>query len=87
MVHFPVDGAAYDPLEMMQIIRYHLYISATKYEVQLLEQLKFIDKLRGFVSDYRELLDLASTPLPYSLVQMGRAFLSIWTFTMPLVLR
>jgi hypothetical protein len=55
--------------------------------LQLLERVQLITKLAEFLTDYRLCLQLASTPLPFCLVQMGRVFLCIWTFTMPLVLR
>ena len=44
------------------------------------------NKLQEYINSYNNLLILASTPLPFPLVQMGRAFLFLWTFSMPLVL-
>ena len=43
--------------------------------------------LNEFDIHYRNLLKWASTPLPFPLVQMGRTFLFLWTFTIPFVLR
>ena len=82
-------GLVDDPLEIVQELRFHLYLSAADpdLDLQMLERIQLLAKLGEFVSDYRQLLDLASTPLPFSLVQMGRAFLFIWTFSMPFVLR
>jgi len=73
-----------DPLTMVQALRLHLYLVNDNF--QLLERVTLINKLGEFVSDYRLCLQLASTPLPFGLVQMGRVFLCLWTFTMPLVL-
>lgn len=73
-----------DPLVLVQAIRLHVYLTE---DLQLLERVNVMSKLNEFVTDYRHLLDIASTPLPFPLIQMGRAFLFLWTFTMPLVLR
>ena len=35
---------------------------------------------------YRNLLRLASSPLPFPLVQMGRTFTAVWTLSLPFVL-
>jgi predicted membrane chloride channel (bestrophin family) len=72
-----------DPMELAQSLRIHLYLA----DFQLLERVSLLNKLSEFVADYRQLLNLASTPIPIPLVQMGRAFLFLWTFSMPLVLR
>ena len=55
--------------------------------LELFERMKLIDGLNEFVVHYRNLLKCASTPLSFQLVQMGRTFLFLWTFTIPLVLR
>jgi len=55
--------------------------------LELFERMKLMDMLTEFVVHYRNLLKCASTPLPFPLVQMGRTFLFLWTFTIPLVLR
>lgn len=80
-------STVHDPMEIVQDLRIHLYVTGAGHDVQLLERIQLLTKLGEFVTDYREILDLASTPLPFSLIQMGRAFLFIWTFSMPLVLR
>ena len=80
-------GLVEDPMEIVQDLRFHLYLAAADQDLQMLERIQLLSKLGEFVADYRQLLDLASTPLPFSLIQMGRAFLFIWTFSMPLVLR
>lgn len=74
-----------DPMTMVQALRLHLYLVNDNF--QLLERVTLVNKLGEFVTDYRQCLQLASTPLPFGLVQMGRVFLCIWTFTMPFVLR
>jgi hypothetical protein len=45
-----------------------------------------VDLLHEFVMSYRNLLRIASTPLPFALVQMGRTFIFIWVVTIPFVL-
>ena len=55
--------------------------------LELFERMKMIDVLNEFVVHYRNLLKCASTPLSFQLVQMGRTFLFLWTFSIPLVLR
>jgi predicted membrane chloride channel (bestrophin family) len=84
--HFtsPEHNNTVDPLVLVQSLRLHLYSSRN---LQLLERVNLMAKLNDFVTDYRALLDLASTPMPFAFVQMGRAFLFLWTFSMPLVLR
>jgi hypothetical protein len=69
---------------LVQSVRLHLYTSDIPLE--LLERVTLVNKLDSFIESYRRLLDLVSTPLPFGLVQMGRVFLFIWTFSMPLVL-
>lgn len=73
-----------DPLTVVQCMRMHLYNGDV--HLELLERVSLVNKLDSFVESYRQLLELASTPLPFALVQMGRAFLFLWTFSMPLVL-
>ncbi len=55
-------------------------------DIHLLERVNLVNKLQEYVGSYNNLLILASTPLPYPLVKMGRVFLFLWTFSMPLVL-
>ena len=57
------------------------------HQLELLERIKMLDMLNDFVFNYRNLLKFASTPLPFPLIQMGRTFLFLWTFSIPLVLR
>lgn len=56
-------------------------------QLELLERMKMVDMLHDFVANYRNLLICASTPIPFPLIQMGRTFLFLWTFSIPLVLR
>jgi len=49
--------------------------------------MKMVDILHEFAISYRDCLKFASTPLPFLLIQMGRTFLFLWTFSIPLVLR
>lgn len=81
----PPDNTALDPMSHVQSLRMHLYCTADL-GIQLLERVSLTGKLQEFVVSYNDLLILASTPLPFPLVQMGRAFLFLWTFSMPLVL-
>lgn len=55
-------------------------------ELNLFERCKLIDLLHEFTISYRNLLRLASSPLPFVLVQMGRTFVFIWTLSLPFVL-
>jgi predicted membrane chloride channel (bestrophin family) len=80
-----LDVNALDPLEHVQSLRMHLYCT-TDLGIHLLERITMINKLQEYISAYNNLLILASTPIPFPLVQMGRAFLFLWTFTMPFVL-
>lgn len=80
-----VETEVIDPLRHIQSLRLHLYCTpAMRFE--LLERVHLINKVQEFTASYNSLLTLASTQLPFPLVQMGRAFLFVWTFTMPLVL-
>jgi hypothetical protein len=74
-----------DPLTLIQSLRLYLYCTPGL-GLELLERVHLVNKLQEYTSCYTHMLNLASTPLPFPLVQMGRAFLLIWTFTMPLVL-
>jgi len=74
-----------DPLIHIQSLRLHLYCTSDL-DFELLERVSLVNKLQEYASSYTNLLIFASTPLPFPLVQMGRAFLFIWTFSMPLVL-
>jgi Bestrophin, RFP-TM, chloride channel len=56
-------------------------------DFQLLERVTLMNMLNDYVHEYRNLLKLASTPIPFPLIQMARTFLFLWTFTIPLVLR
>ncbi|CAB9522054.1 Bestrophin, RFP-TM, chloride channel [Seminavis robusta] len=85
-----------DPLLHAQALRMHLYTindqivsndQDNTVRLEMLERMRMMDALNEFVGSYRNLLKCASTPLPFTLVQMGRTFLFIWTFSIPLVLR
>ncbi|KAL3794229.1 hypothetical protein ACHAWO_006473 [Cyclotella atomus] len=81
-----------DPMVLIHALRSHLYhdsmILSNKADeqLQLLERCKMVDLLHEFVMSYRNLLRIASTPLPFALVQMGRTFIFIWVVTIPFVL-
>jgi predicted membrane chloride channel (bestrophin family) len=81
----PLDLNCLDPLAHVQSLRMHVYCT-DDLGIHLLERVNMVTKLQEFVDAYNNLLILASTPLPFPLVQMGRAFLFLWTFSMPLVL-
>lgn len=65
-----------DPMVLIHALRSHLYhdsmILSNKADeqLQLLERCKMVDLLHEFVMSYRNLLRIASTPLPFALVQM-----------------
>ncbi|KAL3941226.1 MAG: hypothetical protein SGARI_000673 [Bacillariaceae sp.] len=81
----PPDMSTLDPMVQVQGLRMHLYCTSDL-GIHLLERVNMINKLKDFIGSYNNLLILASTPLPYPLVKMGRVFLFLWTFSMPLVL-
>lgn len=76
-----------DPLLHVQALRLHLYHGSATSKLELLERVKLMDMMNDFVTSYHELLVLASTPLPFPLLQMARTFLFLWTFSLPFVLR
>lgn len=78
-----------DPMLLVQSLRIHLYNGCfvLANNLEILERVKLVDLIHEFIHSYRVLLKLASTPLPWPFLQMGRTFLFIWTFSMPLVLR
>lgn len=82
-----------DPMMHVQALRSHLYTINVQIDLpendqlQLFERMKMCDMLNEFVINYRNLLQCSSTPMPFALLQMGRTFLFLWTFTIPLVLR
>lgn len=77
-----------DPFLYAQSLRSHLYHGCYVLPVDLhiLERCKLLDQLNVFLNAYREILRLASTPLPFTMIQMGRTFLFLWTFSMPFAL-
>lgn len=85
-----------DPMVLIHALRSHLYHNSMmitsnqaadeQQQLQLLERCKMVDLLHEFVMSYRNLLRIASTPLPFALVQMGRTFIFIWVVTIPFVL-
>ena len=92
------SGGSDDPMTLVQVLRSHLYHDSSFLskppragdggftELQLLERCKMHDLLHEFTIYYRNLLRLASTPMPFALVQMGRTFTLVWTLTIPFVL-
>lgn len=62
-----------DPLMHLQALRLHIYRDDRTREsnLQLLERLRLLDELNFFSRQYMELLKLASTPLPFPLVQVS----------------
>ena len=82
---FEREEIVQDPLTLIQSLRLHLYCTPGL-GLELLERVHLVNKLQEYTSCYTHLLGMASTPLPFPLVQMGRAFLMIWIFSMPLVL-
>lgn len=79
-----------DPMVLVHALRAHLYhnslLLSDESALQLLERCKMVDCLHEFVMSYRNLLRIASTPLPFALVQMGRTFIFIRVVTIPFVL-
>lgn len=80
----------YDPMNHVQALRLHLYkgsIYAFHGKLHLIERIRLIDLLNTFVANYKILLALASTPIPFPLIQMARTFLFLYTFTIPFMMR
>jgi hypothetical protein len=69
----------------VMLLRSRVY-NSDDIDLGILEKLRIFDMALRFVEAYRELLKLASTPLPFPMVQMGRTCLFLWVFTMPFVL-
>ena len=73
---------------LIHSLRTHLYHGSLTMDtkIQLLERMRMCDLLHEFSVEYQRLLSLASSPIPFALAQMGRTFLFLWVFSMPLVL-
>ena len=56
-----------DPMVYVHALRLHLYKGSLSIEpeLELLERMRLLDGLNEFVLHYRDLLKLASTPLPF----------------------
>ncbi|CAJ1957969.1 unnamed protein product [Cylindrotheca closterium] len=80
----------YDPMNHVQALRLHLYkgsIFAFHGKLHLIERIRLVDLLNNYVANYKVLLALASTPIPFPLIQMARTFLFLYTFTIPFMMR
>lgn len=76
-----------DPMVLVHALRSHLFHGRFSLEqLDLFERCKMMDLLHEFTIAYRNLLRLASSPLPFVLVHMGRTFIFIWTWSIPFVL-
>lgn len=76
-----------DPLVLVQVLRAHIYHSkGLDRELHILERSKMLDVIHFFYESYNEALKLASTPLPFPFIQLGRTFLFLYTFTLPFAL-
>ena len=74
----------------VQALRLHLYkgsVFGFKGRIHLIERIRLIDLLNNFSANYKVLLALASTPIPFPLIQMARTFLFLYTFTIPFMMR
>ena len=74
----------------VQALRLHLYkgsIFAFNGKIHLIERIRLIDLLNAYSSNYKVLLAVASTPIPFPLIQMARTFLFLYTFTIPFMMR
>jgi predicted membrane chloride channel (bestrophin family) len=77
-----------DPMLHVHALRLHLYRDVRIQKVaDNFTRFKLLDVLDDFTQQYRSLLKLASTPLPFPMIQMARTFLFLWTFSIPFVLR
>eukprot|EP00588_Corethron_pennatum_P008802 CAMPEP_0194272512 /NCGR_PEP_ID=MMETSP0169-20130528/6074_1 /TAXON_ID=218684 /ORGANISM="Corethron pennatum, Strain L29A3" /LENGTH=256 /DNA_ID=CAMNT_0039015203 /DNA_START=476 /DNA_END=1243 /DNA_ORIENTATION=- len=85
------DAINYDPMIKMHGIKYQLFSDFGlgiygKDPLQLFEKTKIIEKCHHYTIAYTEIMKFQSTPIPFPLLQMGRTFLLIYTFAMPLAL-
>lgn len=82
------SAAGDDPMTLAQMLRSHLYngSSVLSTELELMEKMTMMGMLNEYLLAYRELLKFASTPLPFPMIQMGRTFLFVWIYSMPLAL-
>jgi len=92
-----------DPMIHVQALRSHIYnvnmsivgddknnnnnSNNNTSQLELFERMKMVDLLNEFVANYRTLLVIKSTKFPFGMIQMGRTFLFLYTFSIPLVLR
>jgi len=91
-----ITSGSDDPMVLVHSLRSHLYTESDRVcrkndgtgevKIELFERCKMIDQLHEFTVSYRNLLRLASSPLPFPLVQMGRTFTAVWTLSLPFVL-
>ena len=70
----------------VMFLRSKIIGSDASVELVLLEKLRLFDIITAFVNSKRDLFKLASTPLPFPLIQMGRTCLFLWVFSLPFVL-
>lgn len=75
-----------DPMTYVMLLRSKIYSERSGVEFQLLEKMRMLDFVHSFVKHYSDLVKLASTPLPFPMVQMARTCLFLWVFSLPLVL-
>jgi predicted membrane chloride channel (bestrophin family) len=91
------DGGLDDPMTLVVLLRNHLYNDSCNLSrpprahdgvtaVETIERCKMIDLLHEFTISYRNLLRLASAPMPFVLIQMVRTFTFVWILTIPFVL-
>ena len=84
--HDSTMSVEYDPMLHIHALRLHLYHGSAASKLALLERTNLLERLNKFVDSYRELLFLASTPLPISFLHLSHAFVLLWTFTLPFVI-
>lgn len=74
-----------DPTVYSQQLKYHVLCGFHPTNPTIPQE-KLLGILSGYDAVYRDLIEIASTPLPFPLIQMGRTFLFLWTFSFPFLL-
>uniref|UniRef100_A0A6U5IGZ0 Bestrophin homolog n=1 Tax=Corethron hystrix TaxID=216773 RepID=A0A6U5IGZ0_9STRA len=81
----------YDPMIQLHAFRYHTYSNFGlglygEDPLELFQKMKIVELCRIYMDAFTEIVKFQTTPIPFPLLQMGRTFLLIYTFAMPMAL-
>lgn len=79
----PSQILSIDPMDYIMLLRTHVYCH---HPLELLEKMRLMDMIQTYCTDLHTIIRYVSTPIPFPMIQMGRTFLFLWIFTMPLAL-